>query len=313
MDALTGLLDGPRARGAFVLRSVLRPPWSLRIEDGAPLSVIVVAAGHACVQADDGPVHEVGPGAVVVVTGGRPYAVSDRPARPTTAVIGPGQVCAGPDGGPLTGLGVLGPRTWGSDLDAPHVLVTGTYQLPAETGRRLLDALPPVLHQPLDGEDRALLDWLTREVGRDAPGQAAVLDRVVDLVLVSAVRAWLDRPGSPAPGWYAARSDPALRPVLAVVEDRPGEAWTVASLAAVAGLSRAAFARRFTAAVGQPPLTYLTHRRLELAADLLLDPSTTLAAVARRVGYATPFALSAAFRRVRGTTPQQHRARAVSR
>ncbi|KQS71175.1 AraC family transcriptional regulator [Modestobacter sp. Leaf380] len=308
MDAVSGLLDGPRARGAFVLRSVLRPPWSLRIADGAPLSVIVVVSGEAHVQTDaGGSVHAATPGTVVVVSSPAPYVVSDSPGRAPSAVIGPDQVCAHPDGGPLTGFSELGVRTWGHDLEGPHVLLTGTYQLPAETSRRLLDALPPLLSQPLAGDDLALLRWLEREVGRDGPGQVAVLDRLLDLVLVSAVRSWLDRPDTPTPRWYAAHADPVLRPVLAVIDDRPGDPWTVASLAAVAGVSRAALARRFTETVGEPPMAYLTGRRLEVAADLLLEPGATLTAVARRVGYGTPFALSAAFTRVRGLSPQDHR------
>ena len=82
---------------------------------------------------------------------------------------------------------------------------------------------------------------------------------------------------------------------------------TVAGLAAATGASRAAFARRFTALVGQPPMTYLTHWRLDLAADLLRKDDVTVDTVARQVGYANAFALTVAFKRVRGITPRQHR------
>ena len=307
VDAVAGLLDGPRARGAFVLRSVLRPPWSLRIEDGAALSVIVMVAGSAHLTLDEGPVTALAPGDVAVVTGGVPYLVADTPGRPPMAVIGPGQVCSTPDGAPLVDLSELGVRTWGSDPDAPDVMITSTYQHSAATSRRLLDALPPALVQPVTDADAALLDWLAREIAREAPGQGAVLDRLVDLLVVSTVRTWFARPDAHAPGWYAAHADPTLAPVLAAVEHQPQHPWTVASLAAVAGLSRAAFARRFTTTIGQAPMTYLTHHRLDLAADLLLEPGATITSVARAVGYSTPFALSAAFTRVRGTSPRNHR------
>lgn len=83
-------------------------------------------------------------------------------------------------------------------------------------------------------------------------------------------------------------------------------------LAREVGLSRAAFARRFTGLVGESPMAYLTGWRLDLAADLLLaDDDATLTSVARAVGYATPFALSAAFKRVRGVSPAEHRRRAA--
>lgn len=307
MDAVAGLLDGPRARGAFVLRSVLRPPWSLRIEDGAALSVIVLVAGSAYLQLDDEPAHLLVPGDVAVVSGGAPYLVCDTPGRPPQVVIGADQVCSDPAGAPLTDLGDLGVRTWGNDPEGPDVMITGTYQLRTETSRRLLTALPPALVQPVTQDDTALLAWLEREIERESPGQAAVLDRLLDLLLVSTVRTWFARPDAQTPGWYAAHADPVLAPVLTAIENRPQRPWTVASLAAVAGLSRAALARRFTAAIGEPPLTFLTHWRLDLAADLLLEPGATVASVARQVGYSSPFALSAAFTRVRGTNPRDHR------
>ena len=72
-------------------------------------------------------------------------------------------------------------------------------------------------------------------------------------------------------------------------------------------MSRAAYARRFAELVGEPPVTYLTNWRLTLAADLLREPSATVGSVADQVGYASPYALSAAFKRVRGVSPRDHR------
>ncbi|UMG92086.1 helix-turn-helix transcriptional regulator [Nocardioides sp. TF02-7] len=100
--------------------------------------------------------------------------------------------------------------------------------------------------------------------------------------------------------------------VLGLMHGRPAHPWTVGSLADAAGISRAALARRFTDVMGEPPMAYLTGWRLALAADLLSDPEATIASVARQVGYSTPFALSAAFKRERGMSPQQYRLRDVS-
>jgi AraC-like DNA-binding protein len=82
----------------------------------------------------------------------------------------------------------------------------------------------------------------------------------------------------------------------------------VAELAAAANVSRAGLARRFTELVGEPPMAFLTSWRLALAADLLREPGATIGAVASQVGYGSPFALSTAFKRVRGVSPRQHRA-----
>ena len=86
--------------------------------------------------------------------------------------------------------------------------------------------------------------------------------------------------------------------------DNPATAWTVARSRPRPGMSRAAFARRFTELVGEPPMAFLAGWRLAMAADLLRDTDATLDAVARTVGYSSPFALSTAFKRVHGVSPQ---------
>ena len=94
------------------------------------------------------------------------------------------------------------------------------------------------------------------------------------------------------------------------MHNAPDHPWTVAELARATGASRAALARRFTELVGEPPMSFLTGWRIALAADLLLEPGATIGSVARQVGYGSPFALSTAFKRIRGVSPQQHRASA---
>jgi AraC-like DNA-binding protein len=153
---------------------------------------------------------------------------------------------------------------------------------------------------------------LAEELQHEGPGQEVVLDRLLDLLLITALRSWLDGPDARAPGWYAATGDPVVGPALRLLQHNPAHPWTVRDLAAKVGVSRAALARRFTELVGEPPIAYLTTWRLTLAADLLREPDATLASVARRVGYATPFALSAAFKRVRGVSPAEYRARVVT-
>jgi AraC-like DNA-binding protein len=93
-----------------------------------------------------------------------------------------------------------------------------------------------------------------------------------------------------------------------VLHHNPGHVWTVARLADEVGVSRATFARRFHELVGEPPMAFLTGWRIALAADLLREPGATIGSVAHEVGYGSPFALSTAFKRVRGISPQQHRA-----
>lgn len=306
VDPLVGLLDGARARGAFLLRSMLDPPFALRIEDRAPLTVVALVRGTAWVAPDDGTPVRLGPGDVAVLRGPDGYLVADDPVTPPQVVIHPGQRCTTLWGEPLAETMALGVRTWGTGAGATTVLLTGTYQLPGELSRRLLTALPPLL--VVDGEEwrSPLVPLLADEVTRDEPGQEAVLDRLLDLVLIAALRTFFARPGA-APAWYVAAADPVVGPALRLLQNEPARPWTVAALAAEVGVSRAALARRFTELVGEPPMTFLTGWRLALAADLLREPDATLGAVARKVGYGSPFALSSAFRRVHGVSPREHR------
>jgi AraC-like DNA-binding protein len=99
-------------------------------------------------------------------------------------------------------------------------------------------------------------------------------------------------------------------PALRLLQNKPAHPWTVASLADATGISRAALARRFNELVGEPPMSFLTGWRLSLAADLLREPGATVGSVAHQVGYGSSFALSSAFKRVRGVSPQEHRAAA---
>ncbi|WP_033287966.1 AraC family transcriptional regulator [Amycolatopsis jejuensis] len=308
MDPLTALLEGPRAHGAFLLRSVLQPPWSLRIEDEAPLTVVAVVRGDAWLVPDSGTATRLDTGDVAVVRGPEPYLVADDPATPPQAIIRPGQACVTPDGGHLTDLTDLGVRTWGAATDGPTVLLTGTYPAVGEVSRRLLAAVPAVVTFRAEPEPSPLVGLLAAEIERDVPGQEAILDRLLDLLLVTVLREWLDRPAAPA--WYRAHGDPVAGHALRLLQDQPDHPWTVAGLATATGVSRAALARRFTEAVGEPPMTYLATWRLALAADLLRQhPDATLGAIARQVGYRSPFALSAAFKREYGRSPQHYRLR----
>jgi len=307
MDALTGFLDGPRARGAFLLRSVLDPPWSLRILDRAPITVVAVVRGRAWVLPDGGLAQSLAAGDIAVVRGPAPYTVADDPATGPQMIIHPGQHCTTVDGISLVESMALGVRTWGNSATGPTVLLTGTYQHEGAVSRRLVDALPGLVVVRRTEWDSPLIALLADEVVRDDPGQEAVLDRLLDLLLVAALRVWFARPQTALPPWYLAHSDPVVGRALRLLQHNPGHPWTVAGLAAAAGASRAALARRFQNLVGEPPMSYLGRWRLALAADLLLEPGATVGAVAHRVGYASAFTFSTAFKRLYGVSPRQHR------
>src|SRR6478672_7275756 len=310
MDAIAGLLDGPRAREAFLLRSSMDPPWSLRIQDEAPLTVVSMVRGRAWIVPDTGEPVSLGAGDVAIVRGPEHYSVADDPATAPQVAIDPGQVCRSLDAGgaELVESFSLGVRTWGNAAEGATVMLTGTYQLHGEVSRRLLRALPSVL-VARDGEwDCPVIPLLADEIVKDEPGQEAVLDRLLDLLVIAVLRAWFARPDNGAPDWYRAYGDPVVGHALRLLHHNPAHPWTVAELAHETGASRAALARRFNELVGEPPMAFLTGWRIALAADLLLEPGATIGSVADAVGYGSPFALSTAFKRVRGVSPREHRA-----
>lgn len=307
MDVIAGLLDGPRARRAFLLRCTLDPPWALRVEDEAPLSVVAMLRGRACFAVDGGRPQWLAAGDVALLRGPDHYLFADDPATRPQAIIHPGQRCTTPDGQDVPEMRAFGVRRWGNAADGATEILTGTYNLESEVSRRLLDALPPQLVLHGDEWQTPILGLLADEMPRDDVGQDAVLDRLLDLLLIHAVRAWFARSASQAPGWFRAQNDPVVGQAVRLLHDNPAQAWTLASLASQTRVSRATLARRFTEVVGQPPMEYLTEWRLTLAADLILDPAETLASVATKVGYGSGYALSAAFKRVRGIRPGHHR------
>lgn len=323
MDPLADLLEAVRARTAAFCHTVLEPPWALRIADEAPLALVTALRGHAWIVAGGEEPTLVRTGDVAVVKGPGHYTVADHPDTAPSVVVHAGNRLTTLDGTDLdatdaaaTAAG-LRPSPYASALghpvggvpDGAALVASGTYQVTGDVGGRLLAALPRIVRVPAADAASPILQLLAAEVDHAQPGQQVMLDRLLDLALVSTLRAWLNRPDADAPGWYRAHADPLVGPALRSMHDEPAHPWTVASLATKAGASRAAFARRFTALIGQPPLTYLTDWRLALAADQLRGTDASIESIARDVGYANAFALTVAFKRVRGLTPRQHRQR----
>lgn len=303
MDPFDSLLRDVRAEGAAFGRSVLSPSWALRFTDGAPLTLCVPLRGEGWIvhPESDKPLL-VRVGEAVVVRGPEPFVFSAEP-RPSfrpdelrEVSCGQSPVAQPPDTGPAEQM----------------VLLAGAYHVRSQAPQRLLGVLPPVLVVPDEHDCSSLRDFLDFQLGGCRPGRQIVLDRLLDWLLVCTIRDWFDQPGAEAPRWYRALSDGTVGSALRAMHDAPGEPWTLASLAARAGVSRTTLAKRFTELVGEPPLTYLTDWRMTLAADMLAETTETVAAVARRLGYADAFGFSAAFKRIHGVSPGKHRMLAQS-
>jgi AraC-like DNA-binding protein len=200
-----------------------------------------------------------------------------------------------------------------TDGDSPTtVTLCGAYELDPAQVHPLLLSLPGRIHLPArPGHLRTAVDLLSDELENPRLGTDAVVPALLETLLLYILRAWFDEQAPDVTtGWAAALNDPGIAAALHAIHTGPGRPWTVASLAAEAGTSRAPFARRFSELVGQPPLTYLTWWRMTTAARLLRDTDSPLSTVAAKVGYASEFGFAHAFSRVMGVAPGRFRTRA---
>lgn len=269
----------------------------MRFEDGSPLALAVSLRGPLwVVPQDDEPVL-LDPMDVAVLSGGTPYVIADGPDTEPGVVIGPGGRCTTVDG----------QDTHATQGAGSTVLLNGLYTVDRGVPGQLLAALPALAVVRAGQGPCPVSPEAFEDVTRPEPGRQVMLDRMLDLMLITALRSWFTRPGAQVPAWYRAHGDPLVGSALRLLTADPAHPWTVEALAARTGVSRAALARRFTALVGQPPMTYLREHRLALAADLLREPGATVGAVAGKVGFSSAFALSATFKKVRGISPSEHR------
>lgn len=310
VDTLTEVLDNIRSSGALIGQNLLTAPWSVRVEAGSTITVGVMLRGDAWILRDDAdPIHLETRDLVVLTGKGSALLASDPDGSgELTCVVTTDGIREDASGRFVDSEGLLHREAEvSSPVPAGHALLAGSFPTSGRIAERLLSALPPLLVVPRAQQRSRALDLLELEMENQEPGQQAVLDRLLDVVLIGALRDWFALPEASAPAWYGAAGDPVVGPALSALHAEPSREWTVELLARRAQVSRATFARRFAEVMGEPPISYLAGWRLCLAADLLQDGDDTLESVARQVGYSSAFALSAAFTREYGIRPSRYR------
>jgi AraC-like DNA-binding protein len=310
--------DGRRSVVVDVLSLVLR---ELRFESvayrwlelGAPFrvgfdqpglrGVHLVARGRCQLAFPDGGVQPLEAGDLVILPRGDAHVLrsEDAAARPPT----------------ISGF-ELAMRTPGSRLRAggagdAAVVVCGAF-IVGEPEHPALRGLPRTIHVPGAGGRAApwlapFIGALSAEAFESGPGSDLVMARLSDALLARALRHVSDTVDQP--GWLLGLRDPYVAEALGAMHADLARPWTVASLASTAGLSRAAFAARFTELVGEPAIRYLLTLRMQRARALLRDQRTTVAAVAAQVGYQSDVAFAAAFKRECGSSPGAYRRCAI--
>jgi AraC-like DNA-binding protein len=298
VDLLSDAIAAMRTGRPHSARTQRSGPWAVRHPRFAGAGFHVVLQGTCRLTRGEGAPITLGAGDAVFLPHGAEHELAGGDAG--------GDRDVEPSVDPLTSLA----DDQKNPEDGQIVMLCGAYLLDRTRLHPLMAELPEIIHIPAKigrhPEIRAAIDLLGSELERRRPGADAALSSLLDALLVYMVRAWLDEKHD-ATGWATALRDPAIVAALGGIHGDPARHWTVEGLGVRAGLSRAAFSRRFTALVGRPPLAYLTWWRMTVAAGLLRDTDAPLGAVATRVGYTSEFAFANAFKREYGIAPGRYR------
>jgi AraC-like DNA-binding protein len=311
-DPLGEALHFLRMSGTFYARSELTAPWGMAIPAFENCMVFhVVTEGQCWVETPDADAHLLHEGDLALLPHGQGHllvsgpgaTVEDLFALPRVEVSDRYERLRHGGGGPATNL----------------ICAVVRFDHPA--ARQLLALLPSVIR--VEEWASPQLEWLqstlrlmAAEARELRPGGETVVTRLADVLVIQTIRAWIDKDPAARTGWLGALRDPQIGRGLALIHRDPARAWTVASLAGEAAMSRSAFAARFTELVGEPAMQYVTRWRMHLALERLKEDETPLAELAERLGYQSEAAFSRAFKRVIGISPgaaRQTAARSVSR
>jgi AraC-like DNA-binding protein len=302
MDPLADVLDLSRVRGALVASVRAHTPWGLELPESGGASFHAVTSGTAWLRVDKHTPLQLMPGDLLLLPAGVAHRLSSdsrghcRPFDRSTK-----EELMTPEGQlELPGNGSVA------------TFVCAGYDYDLEVAQPLMSLLPDVLHVPADpiaGRNiAAIVELLASEIGLREAGARAATARLIDLLLIAAIRRWAEeQPESGRPSWLTALRDPVIGHVLALLHDRPADKWTLEKLASEVHISRATLARRFSDAVGTPPLGYLSNWRMHLAAQRLKHTTETVESIARDVGYTSEYAFNRAFSRHRGQPPGRYR------
>lgn len=301
MDTLSLILDDMRLQGSVFVYTNLTAPWALRLHTPGVTSYHIVTSGSAWLLREGEEPLSLQFGDLVILPAGAEHAIQDRPV----GVIEPQDLLPRISVRPDSALQIGG----GGALTT---MISGYARLDATMAAPLLAALPPLMHVRGLGDAPPPwlaigLQFLAQEVMQDRPAQQAVINRVGDIMLIECLRDYVDSLPEGSGNWLAALRDKALSTALGRMHRDPAYNWTVQELASLACLSRSAFAERFTAALGQPPLSYLTQHRMRLAARQLATTTWPIGRIADSVGYASETAFSQAFKRDFGVSPSAYR------
>jgi len=301
-DALMDVLDMLKPRGRVYCCSEMSAPWAMSLPEDGYARFHVIERGGAWLKMDGArQVTPLASGDLVIVPHGHGHVLAD---SPKTKPVPINHLVKGKaDSAILLQHGGHGAKT---------MMTCGSFQIVNSDYNPLLAVLPPLIHIPSAREQ--LDDWLdptlrmlAYEARNQRPGSETLVARLIDIILVQAVRVWFEDQPPDQGGWLGALRDPQIGAALGLIHREPQKNWSVSALAHEVAMSRSIFAAKFTSMVGAPPLTYLTRWRLWKASRLLAEENLSVGETAQRVGYESEAAFSKAFKRHFGQSPVAYR------
>ncbi|HWK43494.1 MAG TPA: AraC family transcriptional regulator [Stellaceae bacterium] len=297
MDPLSDMLTMLTVERAAQVRFESRGPYAMRFSGVDHIKFGAVLSGQVRLWVDgDARPLSLEAGDCYLLTDGRPYRTANAEDVPEIDGDLFFATARGADG--VVRLG-------GGPPD--KIVIGGSFLFDEEGAAWLRGALPPVIHITAASKAaaplRATLQLLAAEAGGGAPGEAVIVDRLADILLIQALRAHLATAGPEEASWLAGVADPRIGKALRSFHADVAADWTVARLAVAAGMSRSSFAERFRMRVGLAPLDYLTRWRLYRVRRSLIDTDLPFTTIAARNGYRSRTSCSQSFKRMFGYSP----------
>jgi AraC-like DNA-binding protein len=304
-DPLGRALQLLRMDGAFYCASQLTAPWGMSLPAMAGYVWFHAAiTGTFTLHPEDGPAVPVSGGELALVPHGTGHRLYSEAGVPTPDILSIDREIVSDRYETL--------RYGGGGADA--YVICGAVRLEHPAAHHLLRSLPATVVVGTQAGDTEWLHSTLRLLGSEArqarPGSEAVITRLADVIVIQAVRAWLDADPAARTGWLGALRDPYIGRAIALVHADPGYPWTIASLASRLSMSRSGFAARFTELVGEPAMAYVTGWRMHVAFASLQGGAKTVGQLADELGYRSEAAFARAFKRVMGMPPGAVRRRA---
>jgi AraC-like DNA-binding protein len=298
-DPLGEALHLLRMNGAFYCRSELSAPWGMTLPPmPAYLWFHVITLGRGWLEAGESDARLLQPGELALVPHGAGHRLRSEPGVPAPGVLEL-------DREQLSDRYEILRHGGGG---APTTLICGAVRFDHPAARNLVEILPEILH--IEGSSSPGMEWLQntlRLMAAEAralrPGGEAVITRLGDILVIQAIRSWIENDPAAQTGWLAALQDRQIGRAISLIHRDPARPWTVASLADELAMSRSSFAARFTELVDEPAMQYVTRWRMHLALDSLKHDGATVAELASRLGYRSEAAFARAFKRVIGVSP----------